>query len=90
VKRNNVMLLNYIEAAMHHARYENVPNDGVYYGEIPECNGVYAHANTLGACREELQEVLEEWIVFRLHRHLHLPEIDGIQLSIKKAEGQEL
>ncbi len=54
------MLLDYIEAALRHAEYEILPDDGKYYGEIPECNGVYAHADTLEACRDELQEVLEE------------------------------
>jgi len=38
------MLMNYIKAAMHHARYEILPGDGTYYGEISECNGVYANA----------------------------------------------
>jgi len=78
------MLLNYIQATLKHARYEILPDDGTYYGEIPICNGVYAHANTLEACREEIQEVLEEWILFRVHRNLSLPEIDGIKLSIKE------
>lgn len=78
------MLLDYIEAALHHARYEILPEDGKYYGEIPECNGVYAHAHTLEDCRDELQEVLEEWILFRVHKNLSLPEINGIKLSIKE------
>lgn len=80
------MLRNYIEAAMYHARYENLPDDGSYYGEIQECNGVYAHANTLEACKRELQKVLEEWILFRISRNLLLPEIDGSQLGLKREE----
>jgi hypothetical protein len=28
-----------------------------------------------------LREVLEEWILFRVHRHLPLPVIDGIELT---------
>ena len=78
------MLLEYIQAALGHAKYEILPDDGAYYGEIPECNGVYAHAGTLEACRQELQEVLEEWILFRVSRQLPLPTIDGIQLTIKE------
>ncbi len=76
------MLLAYIKAAMRHAVYEILADDGTYYGEIPVCNGVYATADTLEACREELQEVLEEWILFRTHKHLPLPVIDAIELSI--------
>jgi predicted RNase H-like HicB family nuclease len=78
------MLLNYIQAGMRHARYEIMPEDGSYYGEIPLCNGVYAQSKTLEACREELQEVLEEWVLFRVHRNLALPEIDGLRLTIQE------
>jgi predicted RNase H-like HicB family nuclease len=78
------MLLDYIQAALRQARYEILPDDGKYYGEIPSCPGVYAHAATLESCRGELQEVLEEWILFRVHRNLPLPEIEGIKLSIKE------
>jgi hypothetical protein len=45
------MLLEYIQAALRHAKYEILPDDGSYYGEILECNGVYANASTLEACR---------------------------------------
>ena len=56
------MLLEHIQAALHHAKYEILPDDGSHYGEIPECNGVYAAASTLELCREELREILEEWV----------------------------
>jgi len=77
------MLLEYIQAALSHARYEILPDDHSYYGEIPECNGVYANAATLEQCREQLREVLDEWILFRVHRNLPLPVVDGIELAIK-------
>ena len=79
------MFMSYVKAAMRHAHYEVLPEEGQFYGEISECNGVYASAETLEACREELEEVLEEWILFRIHRHLPLPVIDGIELSVKEA-----
>lgn len=78
------MLIEYLQAALRHARYEILPDDGAYYGEISECNGVYANAETLEGCRDELQEVLEEWVLFRVHRNLPLPIIDGIELTIKE------
>ncbi len=78
------MLLEYIKAALRHAKYEILPGDGSYYGEIPECNGVYANSKTLEECREELREVLEEWVLFRVHKNLQLPKIDGIELMIKE------
>ncbi len=64
------MLTNYIRAAMHRARYEIFPSDGSFYGEIPGFDGVYANEETLEDCREELEEVLEEWILLRVSRNL--------------------
>jgi predicted RNase H-like HicB family nuclease len=77
------MLTAYIAAAMRHARYEILPDDGTYYGEIPGLQGVYANADTLEACRDLLQGVLEGWILLGLHLHHPLPPVDGIDLNIK-------
>jgi predicted RNase H-like HicB family nuclease len=79
-----VMLLEYIQAALRHAKHEILPDDGTYYGEVPECNGVYANAEVLEDCREELREVMEEWVLFRIHKNLQLPIIDGIELIVKE------
>ncbi len=81
------MLMNYISAAMHKARYEILPDDGPFCGEIPGFDGVYANADTLEACREELGEVLEEWILLRVSRNLSLPIIDGIGLTIVESKA---
>ncbi len=77
------MLLQYLQVALRHARYEIHPDDGSYYGAVPECPGVYANAQTLEDCREELREVLDGWVLFRVHRNLPLPVIDGIELTIE-------
>ena len=79
------MLLDYIHKALRQARYEILSDGGGYYGEIPVCPGVYANAATLEACRDELAEVVEEWVLFRVHQHLPLPNIDGHKLTIKEA-----
>ena len=78
------MLTRYIGAAMRRAKYEILSDDGSFYGEIPGFNGVYANAPTLETCRDELAEVLEEWLLFRLSRNLALPVVDGIELTIKE------
>ena len=78
------MLLDYINAAMRQAKYEILPDDGTFYGEIPTFKGIYANANSLEECREELAEVLEEWILFRVSRNLPLPAIDGMELRIRE------
>jgi predicted RNase H-like HicB family nuclease len=79
------MLTNYIRAAMAKAKYEILPDDKTFYGEIPGFDGVYANADTLEKCRAELEEVLEEWILFRVSKNLALPIVDEIELAIKEA-----
>jgi predicted RNase H-like HicB family nuclease len=78
------MLLEYIQAGLRHAKYEILADDGSYYGEIPDCNGVYANARSLEECRDQLAEVLEEWVLFRVHRNLSLPIIDGVEMTIRE------
>ncbi len=74
------MLTQYLQQAMYRAIYEKI-EDGTYYGEIPEFQGVYANADTLKACQEMLQEVLEGWIILGLRLQHPLPIIDGIDLN---------
>ncbi|HYU21461.1 MAG TPA: type II toxin-antitoxin system HicB family antitoxin [Chloroflexota bacterium] len=77
------MLTEYTRAAMRRAHYEILPDDGAFYGEIPGFDGVYARASTLEACRDELAEVLDEWILLRVSRNLPLPVVEGIDLTVK-------
>jgi predicted RNase H-like HicB family nuclease len=69
------MIKKYMQAALQNARYVILADDGSFYGEIPLCNGVYANALTLEDCRWQLDEVLEEWVLFRLLKNLSLPVI---------------
>ena len=78
------MLVNYITAALRHAHYEILIDDQSYYGDIPNFEGVYANAGTLEDCREELAEVLEEWVLFRVSKNLPLPVVDGLELKIRE------
>jgi predicted RNase H-like HicB family nuclease len=77
------VLSEYIQASLRRAKYEILSEDKAFYGEIPGFEGVYAHAPTLEDCREELREVLEEWILFSVSRKLPVPVVDGIELAIK-------
>ena len=78
------MLTSYIQAAMRQARYEIVEDDGSYYGAIPAIPGVWANAETLEACREELESVLEGWVLFSIADHSPIPDIDGNRLEIRE------
>ena len=75
------MLTNYVEGAMRRASEGILAEDGFFNGEISDFEGVYANADTLEACRDELEEVLEEWILFRVSKNLPLPVVDGIELT---------
>jgi predicted RNase H-like HicB family nuclease len=76
------MLTAYIRAAMSKAKYEILPEDRTYYGEIPGFQGVYASAVAPEACRDELESTLEDWILFRVSRNLPLPEVGGVRLEV--------
>lgn len=78
------MLTKYLKSAMKRAKYEILPDNEGYFGKIPGFQGVWANAETLEDCREELKEVLEEWIIFGLKTGTTLPTIDGIVLNIEK------
>ncbi len=56
------MLTDYIRAAMQQAQYK-ILDDGMYFGEIPGFQGVWASEASLEECRRDLQEVLEEWLL---------------------------
>ncbi len=84
------MLSQYIQAAMRQAKYEILNDDGSFYGEIPDFQGVYANAGTLEDCREELAEVLEEWIFLHLSDNTPLPIVNGLKLSVEKVSETAL
>jgi predicted RNase H-like HicB family nuclease len=79
------MLTEYLEAAMRRANYEILPDDNTFYGDIPGFEGVFANSDNLETCRSQLKEVLEEWILLSISRHLPLPIIDGMDLKVKEA-----
>lgn len=60
------MFTAYLNAAMRKAHDEILPAGEGYFGTIEGLQGIWANAGSLEACREELQEALEEWIVLGL------------------------
>lgn len=75
------MLTAYIAKALAHASFDGL-DDGQWYGEIPLCPGVWATGDSQEACRKELQEVLEEWLLLKLRANdSDIPVIDGIGLN---------
>ncbi len=78
------MLTDYINAAMTRAKYKII-DDGTYFGEVPKLQGVWANAKTLETCRQELQEVLEDWLIVKLRDGDTIPRIGRVQLAKKSA-----
>jgi predicted RNase H-like HicB family nuclease len=68
---------------MRGAKYEPT-EEGAWYGSIPGFEGVWADAPSVEECRDELEEVLEEWLLFRLSRQLPVPVADGIDLVVRE------
>jgi len=67
------------------AHYELLGQDEGFYAEIPGFQGVLAQAETLEACREELSNTLEDWLLFRISRHLPVPVLEGLDLTVREA-----
>ena len=51
--------------------------DGLYFGEIPGIKGVWASEKSLEGCRQELQEVLEDWALIKIRSH---ESVTGLRL----------
>ncbi len=78
------MLFEYIQKALIKADYKVLDN-GTWFAEIPGFEGVWANAKTVEECRCELQEVLEEWLILKLRDRDPIPEIEGVEITVKEA-----
>jgi predicted RNase H-like HicB family nuclease len=82
------MLTKYIDAAMRRATYEILP-DNTFWGEIAGFQGVYSNQGTLAECRDELQSVLEGWIILGLQFRDTFPEVDGLTIEVMEEQVAE-
>jgi predicted RNase H-like HicB family nuclease len=69
---------------MKRARYKTLEN-GDYFGRAPGLAGAWANARTLDKCREELREVLEEWLVLKIRDNDPIPRIGRVALPQRSA-----
>lgn len=72
------MLSEFIAKKLKNASYKLL-KDGSYFGEIPGLRGVWANANNLEDCRQELRGVLEDWILLKVRDRERVP---GFQLRV--------
>lgn len=82
------ILTDYIQQAMAQAVFEDL-GDGTFGGTIPPCWGVIAFGDTIAECRDELQSVLEDWILTGLWWRHPLPVVAGIDLNLPVAKPVE-
>lgn len=66
------MLTEFISKKLKEAQYKILKN-GYYFGEIPALRGVWASAKNLEDCRQELQEVLEDWLLLKIKTGDYVP-----------------
>jgi predicted RNase H-like HicB family nuclease len=78
------VIVKYIEKALRRARYTQV-DPGVYCAKVPGLRGVIATGATLEACRDQLAEVVEAWVLVRVARGLAVPSLGGVTVAVKKA-----
>lgn len=76
------MLSEYIAEKLKEARYKLL-KDGSYFGVIPGIKGVWANAKNLEACRKELMEVLEDWLLLKVRDHEKVP---GFEIKIDRRQ----
>jgi predicted RNase H-like HicB family nuclease len=78
------MIRSYVDEALHRAQYDKL-EDQTFSAEVPELlRGVLATGNTLEACREELAEVVEEWVLVRVAQGLEVPRLGAIEVKVTK------
>jgi len=46
---------------------------------------VFAQADSLEACRDELASTLEDWLLFRISRQLPIPVVAGLDRRVKES-----
>ena len=76
------MLTAYIQAAMQQARYELIEDEEPYYGEVTDLEGVWATGSTLEACRQNLVEAVEDWLLLSIARGLPVPSLGDVTIRV--------
>ena len=78
------LIRQYVEQALRMARYDKL-EDGTFYGEVPRLRGVLATGETLEACRDQLAEVVEEWVLVRVAKGLQVPRLGKASVRVTSA-----
>ena len=85
--RGFLTISEYLHEAMCHAKYK-ILEDGTYYGWIEKLSGVWASANNLEECRDELESVVEGWLLLGLRMGHTITPLGDIDLNEQVKVGQ--
>jgi predicted RNase H-like HicB family nuclease len=80
------MFSEYMAVALKKAQYKIIDDEYPYFAEVPELDGVWATGKTIEDCRNELIEVIEEWVVARLQKGLSIPALSGQTIGAPSRE----
>mgnify|MGYP001607553510 CR=1 FL=1 len=80
------MIHEYIEGAIKKARYKMI-EDGSWFVEIPGFDGVWANEKSIEECRQELIDVLEEWLILKLRDDDPIPEVEGRTIKFQSVQA---
>jgi predicted RNase H-like HicB family nuclease len=78
------MLTRSVDKALRRTQYRPL-EDGSYCATVRGLKGVIATGTTLEACRDQLAEVVEEWVLVRVSQGLGVPALDGAVVRIRRA-----
>lgn len=78
------MISMYVAEALRRAQYRIV-DDGVFCATVAGLPGVIATGKTLEACRDQLAEVIEEWLLVRVSQGLKIPRLGTARVQVKRA-----
>jgi len=78
------MISKYIDEALHRAEY-TVVDGNEFCATVTGLPGVIATGRGLEACRNQLAEVVEEWVLVRVSRGLPVPRLGTIRVQVKRA-----
>ena len=78
------MILAYVEEALARAQYDRL-EDGSYVAEVVGLQGVIGTGDSREACRTNLAEIVEEWVLVRVARGLSVPPLNGITVAVRHA-----
>ena len=78
------MITRYIAEALQRAQYR-ILDDRLFCATVTGLPGVIATGKTLEACRDELVEVVEEWLLVRDSQGLRIPRLGTATVQVMQA-----